>query len=661
MLAQDRSRIMRRMTVILVAVLLGFTASTCALPVSSQNDSVYNLLLEWGTYGTLDGQFSNPTSIALDSSGNVYVADTGNMRIQKFTSTGTSITKWGSYGSGDGQFGYGTAYGPQGIAVDPDGYVYVADMGAHRIQKFDSSGVFITKWGGHGPYGGAGCEDGQFNFPDGVAVDSSGYVYVLDGCPHVQKFDSIGNFALKWGSQGAGDGQFYIPTDLAIDPDGYVYVADNPQWGYSQQTSPRIQKFSSSGEFVAKWVIEDLSGVSGIAVGPTGNVYVVGGHNIMGSPLWDAVEEFTSAGVFLARFSIAKLAMREHPAHTSDVAVDSAGNVYALNDSVYDRVLKFGLVLRQRPNAPTNPHCINCQVVGVTTPGFSWTFSDADPGDTQEAWEIEIITGPDGTGTVVWDSGKQYGESSSVYYDRSFRFSEGVTYHWRVKTWDSYDLEGPYCSDQTFVIGSPATTTTYCCFTTLTSTSTSTSTFSSSPSTRTTTVTTHATQTQTSSTLTMSTSTSTYQTGTTVTQTSTIVSTTIVPTTVSTVVISATTATIGGLQMQVVSNSSVSGLLFDSSRGLLNFTVSGPEGSYGFFDATIAKSLLLGQPIVLIDRAERPASVSQDPSFWYIHVTYPHSEHHVTIGGSNTIPEFPAAPLLLCVLMLVMVILKRRR
>jgi len=155
----------------------------------------------------------------------------------------------------------------------------------------------------------------------------------------------------------------------------------------------------------------------------------------------------------------------------------------------------------------------------------------------------------------------------------------------------------------------------------------------------------------------MSTSTSTYQTGTTVTQTSTAISTT----TVSTVVTSTTTATIEGLQMQVVSNSSVSGLIFDSARGLLNFTVSGPEGTHGFFDATIAKTLLLGQPVVLIDGVEHPASVSEDPNLWYVHVTYAHSEHHITIGGLNTIPEFPAALLLLCVLMLVMVILKRRR
>jgi hypothetical protein len=127
-----------------------------------------------------------------------------------------------------------------------------------------------------------------------------------------------------------------------------------------------------------------------------------------------------------------------------------------------------------------------------------------------------------------------------------------------------------------------------------------------------------------------------------------------------TVVLSTTLTTIVGLEMQVVSNSSVSNLIFDSTRGFLNFTVSGPSGSYGFFNATMAKSLLSGQPIVLIDGVQSPASVSQDANFWYVHATYIHSEHHVAIGGSNMIPEFPSAAALLVLLMLVMLTIKRR-
>ena len=124
----------------------------------------------------------------------------------------------------------------------------------------------------------------------------------------------------------------------------------------------------------------------------------------------------------------------------------------------------------------------------------------------------------------------------------------------------------------------------------------------------------------------------------------------------------AVTQTTGGLQMQVVSNSTVTGLIFDSTRGILNFTVSGPQGTYGFFDATVAKTLLSGQPVVLIDGVQTSATVSGDTNFWYIHVTYPHSQHHVTIGGSNTVPEFPQAiPLLLALFSLALVLLCSKR
>jgi tripartite motif-containing protein 71 len=109
--------------------------------------------------------FSYPSGVAVDSSGNVYVADSGNHRIQKFNSSGSFITKWDSYGPGDGQF-----YSPYGFAVDSSDNVYVADSENGRIQKFDAAGNFITKWGSYG------SGDGQFYSPYGFAVDSSGNV-----------------------------------------------------------------------------------------------------------------------------------------------------------------------------------------------------------------------------------------------------------------------------------------------------------------------------------------------------------------------------------------------------------------------------------------------------------------------------------------------------
>jgi len=142
-----------------------------------------SFLTKWGTQGSGDGQFEAISSVGVDGSGHVFVADTyNNRRIQKFKNNGIFVTKWGSPGSGDGQFGGG---GPKGVAVDGSGNVFVADLGNNRIQEFTNTGTFLTKWGS------PGSGDGQFygGFPAGVAVDGSGNVFAADpGNSRIQIF-----------------------------------------------------------------------------------------------------------------------------------------------------------------------------------------------------------------------------------------------------------------------------------------------------------------------------------------------------------------------------------------------------------------------------------------------------------------------------------------
>jgi len=129
----------------------------------------YKFVLAWGSLGSGNGQFSRPCSVAVGSSGNVYVTDIDNSRVQKFNGSGKYITQWGSEGSGAGQFDK-----PIRVAVDSMSNVYVADTSNNRVQKFDGSGKFLLAWGSYG------SGNGQFNFAYDVAVDSSGNVYVID-------------------------------------------------------------------------------------------------------------------------------------------------------------------------------------------------------------------------------------------------------------------------------------------------------------------------------------------------------------------------------------------------------------------------------------------------------------------------------------------------
>ena len=126
--------------------------------------------------------------------GNIYVADSGNERIQKFSNTGGFITKWGGLGTANGQFD-----NPSRVAVDSGGNVFVSDSNNNRIQKFNSDGKFIRKWGSEG------TANGQFSFPEGIGINlKSGNIYVADtGNNRIQEFTNTGGFIRSWGSVGS--------------------------------------------------------------------------------------------------------------------------------------------------------------------------------------------------------------------------------------------------------------------------------------------------------------------------------------------------------------------------------------------------------------------------------------------------------------------------
>ena len=182
-------------------------------------------------------QFDRPRGVAVDSSGNVYVADTRNSRIRKIIPEGVVSTFAGS------TWGYKDATGtsaqfsiPTGVAVDSDGNLYVADTDNHRIRKITSGGVVTTLAGsGTEGYHDATGTKAQFAAPVGVAVDSSGNVYVADaGNNRIRKITPAGEVTTLAGSDTAGHhddatgtaARFDVPTGVAVDSSGILYVAD---------------------------------------------------------------------------------------------------------------------------------------------------------------------------------------------------------------------------------------------------------------------------------------------------------------------------------------------------------------------------------------------------------------------------------------------------
>ena len=320
---------------------------------------------KWGTEGSGDGQFYNPFGIAVDSSGDIYVAESQdiggqNHRIQKFSSDGTFLLKWGSKGSSDGQFDY-----PEGVAVDSSGNVYVTDANNRRIQKFSSDGTFLLKWGS------LGSGDGQFVTPQGVAVDLSGNVYVVDyGNKRIQKFSSTGTFLTKWGTEGSGDGQFSNPWGIAVDSSDNVYVVD--------RGNNRIQKFSSTGTFLTKWY-GGFHYPQDVAVDSLGNVYVSDEQN-------HRIQKFSSDGTFLLKWGSQGSGDSQFK-WPGGVAVDSLDNVYVVDNGNH-RIQKFDNTSASFTGTPTSgvpPLAV--QFTGssnrLSITSWDWSFGDGSVATVQ--------------------------------------------------------------------------------------------------------------------------------------------------------------------------------------------------------------------------------------------------------------------------------------
>jgi DNA-binding beta-propeller fold protein YncE len=181
-----------------------------------------------------DSKLGQVTGVAVDSADRVYLFHRGKQPIMVFERSGKFLRSWGD----------GLVKTAHGLRIDPDGNVWITDIGNHLVTKFDRQGKVLLTIGkkdqpGEGP--------DQFNKPADVAVAPSGDFYVADGYGNsrVVKFSKEGKFLKEWGKKGTGEGEFNLPHAICLDARGRVYVGD--------RENNRLQVFDPDGKFLALW------------------------------------------------------------------------------------------------------------------------------------------------------------------------------------------------------------------------------------------------------------------------------------------------------------------------------------------------------------------------------------------------------------------------
>jgi len=331
---------------------------------------LYNTIITAQTVSTLTPKsvsFHTPQAITLDALGNMYVADTNNNKIRKITAAGvvSTLAGSGSFGSANGIGTVASFNFPTGIAVDASGNVYVADSFNNKIRKITSAGIVSTLAGSitnaSGNLDGTGTA-ASFNSPKGVAVDASGNVYVADSFNHkIRKITPAGlvsTFAGS-GSNGSADGTgilatFSSPTGLAIDTSGNVYVADKGNDEIRKITplgvvttlagAAGFQPFPGSADGIG--IAARFNYPFGVAVDASGNVYVADtdNHKIRKITATGVVSTFAGSGVSSLIIDGAGVVAKFNS--PTGVVVDASGNLYVAdsNHNVIRKITTTGMV-----------------------------------------------------------------------------------------------------------------------------------------------------------------------------------------------------------------------------------------------------------------------------------------------------------------------------
>jgi RHS repeat-associated protein len=293
-------------------------------PAAVTGSTTLNYLLKFGATGFGNGEFHKPLGVAVDSSGNAWVVDEDNHRVQKFSSSGTYLESYGKYGSSETELAFER---PVGIALNQTtNDVYVSDQNTNRVDEFSATTGKLIRI-----IGKAGAKGGEFSEPQGLALDGKGHLWVIDTAHNrIEEFSEEGAYLKSIGEKGTTCGDFTNPEGIAISGED-MYVTDTG--------NSRVEKFTEEGKTCTEFGSSgkgngQFSKPIGIAVGPTGHPFVVDQGNAR-------VEEFTAAGAYLATYGAKGTGSGEF-SEPMGITVLSSGVMYVTDDSTANHVDKWG-------------------------------------------------------------------------------------------------------------------------------------------------------------------------------------------------------------------------------------------------------------------------------------------------------------------------------